>query len=440
MDQPAWLAAAWAEFGVREIPGKDDVPEILRLLPRGRRHAMPRLRRRPGAQLSPARCSSAAGVTGTAFASGEILSRLGDRPRAPRLGAIAVLSRGNDPTTGHVGFVLGEAADKLYLLGGNQGDAVTVAAFDKARLLGFRWPKEEVEPENSAADDRIFAKVLAHVLEMEGGFSNDPYDPGGPTNRGVTLEVYANFKGQTIDAGSRPRLISELKSIPDATVEAIYRQRYFEPAQCPAFTAPLALMHFDAAVNHGVGAAIRMLQQVAKVAIDGEIGSETLSAIGARSLVDLIDDYAEIRRARYRALPHFWRFGRGWLKRVDATLALGKSWAEADGITRGLLEPAQIAKGESNMSNETTTTEQSSDDTSKWWAQSKTLWGTLITAAATVLPVIAPAIGVSLPADVIQTFGNQTLTAVQAVAGLFGTALAIYGRFKASSVLSLRKS
>ena len=47
--------------------------------------------------------------------------------------------------------------------------------------------------------------------------------------------------------------------------------------------------------------------------------------------------------------------------------------------------------------------------------------------------------GVSLPADVIQTFGNQTLTAAQAVAGLFGTALAIYGRFKASSVLS-RKS
>ena len=273
----------------------------------------------------------------------------------------------------------------------------------------------------------------------DGRFSDDPYDPGGPTNRGVTLEVYANFKGQTIDAGSRPRLISELKSIPDATVEAIYRQRYFEPAQCPAFTAPLALMHFDAAVNHGVGAAIRMLQQVAKVAIDGEIGSETLSAIGARSLVDLIDDYAEIRRARYRALPHFWRFGRGWLKRVDATLALGKSWAEADGITRGLLEPAQIAKGESKMSNETTTAEQTSDDTSKWWAESKTLWGTLITAAATVLPVIAPAIGVSLPADVIQKFGNQTLTAARAVAGLFGTALAIYGRFKASSVLS-RKS
>ncbi|MET1047287.1 MAG: TIGR02594 family protein, partial [Hyphomicrobium sp.] len=145
----------------------------------------------------------------------------------------------------------------------------------------------------------------------------------------------------------------------------------------------------------------------------------------------------EIRRARYRALPHFWRFGRGWLRRVDATLTLGRSWASTDGITRGLSEPAQNAKGEVTMSTQTTTT---SDDSTKWWAESRTLWGTLITAMSTVLPLLAPAIGVSLPADVIQTFGDQAITAVQSVVGLFGTALAIYGRFSASSILTLRKS
>lgn len=88
------------------------------------------------------------------------------------------------------------------------------------------------------------------------------------------------------------------------------------------------------------------------------------------------------------------------------------------------------------MSDDTTT----NDDSAKWWAQSKTLWGTLITAASTVLPLLAPALGVTLPADIIQTFGDQAVTAVQAVAGVVGTALAIYGRFTASSVLSLRKS
>lgn len=89
------------------------------------------------------------------------------------------------------------------------------------------------------------------------------------------------------------------------------------------------------------------------------------------------------------------------------------------------------------MSTQTTTT---SDDSTKWWAESRTLWGTLITAMSTVLPLLAPAIGVSLPADVIQTFGDQAITAVQSVVGLFGTALAIYGRFSASSILTLRKS
>ena len=105
----------------------------------------------------------------------------------------------------------------------------------------------------SDGDEAIFLKALAHVLDMEGGYSNDPYDPGGPTNRGITLDVYAGFKKETVDDASRARLVAELKRIPDATVTTIYRQRYFTPAACPVFTAPLALMHFDAAVNHGVG-------------------------------------------------------------------------------------------------------------------------------------------------------------------------------------------
>ncbi|RUP11105.1 TIGR02594 family protein [Hyphomicrobium sp.] len=436
MNQPAWLEAAWAEFGVREIPGKENSAEILRYFREAgdtsvQSEETPWCAAFAGAMLKRAGCEGTGSLLARSFLD------WGLSLDEPRFGAIAVLARGDDPAAGHVGFLIGTAGEKLYLLGGNQNDAVSVAPFDAARLLGFRWPNTEAHAEQTAASNGIFAKLLTHVLDMEGGYSNDPYDPGGPTNRGVTLEVYANFKGQTIDAGSRPRLIAELKSIPDAVVEAIYDRRYYDPAHCALFTAPLALMHFDAAVNHGVGAAIRMLQQAVNVTVDGEIGPETLAAIGSRSLIDLIDDYAEIRRTRYRALPHFWRFGRGWLKRVDATLALGKSWAAAEGTTRGLLEPDQIAKGETSMN---TTTTKTTDDGSKWWAQSKTLWGTLITAAATVLPVVAPAIGVSLPANLIQTFGDQVLTAVQALTGVFGTALAIYGRFKASSVLSLRKN
>lgn len=74
----------------------------------------------------------------------------------------------------------------------------------------------------------------------------------------------------------------------------------------------------------------------------------------------------------------------------------------------------------------------------KWWGQSKTVWGALITTLATVLPVIGPLFGLYLPAEVITQIGDQTLAVVQAVAGLFGTLLTLYGRSTASAPLVRR--
>jgi uncharacterized protein (TIGR02594 family) len=144
MDQPAWLAAAWAEFGVRETPGADDTAEILRYF------------REAGDTSAESEatpwCAAFAGAMlkrGGHAGTGSLLARSyldwGIALDAPRLGAVTVLSPGDDPNAGHVGFLLSESGGKIYLLGGNQGDAVTVAGFDKARLLGLRWPNEEAE-------------------------------------------------------------------------------------------------------------------------------------------------------------------------------------------------------------------------------------------------------------------------------------------------------
>ena len=438
MDQPPWLAAAWAEFGVHEIPGSASEPEILRYF-REAGDTSVNSEDTPWCAAFAGAMLRRSGYAGTGSLLARSYLNWGEALDAPQPGAVTVLSRGQDPTLGHVGFYVGETSDRIFLLGGNQGQAVTVAACDKARLLGFRWPKQDAGGP-SEANDETFAKSLAHVLEMEGGYSNDPYDPGGPTNRGITLAEYARFRNIALDAGSRARLIAELQRIPDATVAAIYRQNYWLASCCQAFAPPLALMHFDAAVNHGVFGAIQMLQAVVGVAVDGEIGPQTLGAIAARNAGDLVEAYAETRRARYRALPHFWRFGRGWLRRVDATLTLARSWADADRTAGGLIEPVQNAKGEGDMTVDTKTpgAPVNPDDDAKWWLQSKTLWGTLITAAATVVPVIAPAFGITLPADVIKTFGDQALNAMQAVAGLVGTILAIYGRLNATASLTRR--
>lgn len=214
-------------------------------------------------------------------------------------------------------------------------------------------------------------------------------------------------------------------------MRAIYAKRYWHPAGCSEMTAPLALFHFDAAVNHGVSGATRLLQQVVGAAVDGEAGPETKEKINAMPLLKLLELYAAVRRKRYRALPHFWRFGRGWLRRVDRTLERAKD-----------LHPDTNAQSKTNSTNSNRsrdskmTTKQ--QQTSKWWGESMTIWGALITAAAAVLPALGPALGLELDAAMVRHLGEQILSVVQALTALFGTALTIYGRSRAAQPLMRR--
>jgi uncharacterized protein (TIGR02594 family) len=359
---------------------------------------------------------------------------------APRLGAVAVLTRGSDPALGHVGFVVGETDDALYLLGGNQSNAVTVQAFARSRLLALRWPDEVVEPSQAATSpapapndgDARFDAGLAHVLKMEGGFSDDPYDPGGPTNFGITLRTYATHMGRTLDASSRAGLVAALRAIAPETVRAIYLKRYWRPASCAELPAGLDLMHFDASVNHGVGGAIRFLQRAVHVEADGEIGPITRRAIARADIAAVIDRYAMLREERYRALPHFWRFGRGWLNRVRAT----KAAAVAAVLTaRTAVQPEIIPQpglGDENM------TTQAGTPATKWWGHSLTVWGALVTAAAAILPALGPLIGLDITSEMVRQIGSDVGSIVQAIMGVLGTLMTLYGRARATVPLVRR--
>lgn len=441
MEQPSWLAAAWAELGVTETQGNADNPRVLAYYGEAGHgeighDEVPWCAAFAGAMLKRG------GVAGTGSLMARSYLGWGETVSEPRPGAIAVLERGSDPAAGHVGFYVGETAGQIILLGGNQSDAVSVAAFDAKRLIAYRWPSLPGKPAEVPGKDAappleaplseaepadVFQKALTNVLELEGGFSDDPYDPGGPTNQGITLADFARFKRVTVDASSRARLIAELKQIPVETVRIIYRSRYWEPAHCAAMPDAVAFFHFDAAVNHGVRGAACMLQRVLGTDADGEIGPRTLAALSNRETASLIADYAAMRRDRYRALPHFWRFGRGWLKRVDISEAKAAALAGQD------TSNFEQRKGGSAM--------EQVDNTitpAKWWAQSKTIWGAMITAAATVVPVLGPLIGLDLSGEVIRQAGEQSFAAVQAIAGLFGTFLTIYGRLTASGPLVRR--
>ena len=173
--------------------------------------------------------------------------------------------------------------------------------------------------------------------------------------------------------------------------------------------------------GRSVVGAIRLLQRAVGTDVDGEIGPLTRAAIARMPLEETLEVYADVRRARYRALPHFWRFGRGWLARVDTTLARALDIAATSGPSRPTQE-----KGTSDMPASSTT------PTTKWWGNSVTIWGALITALSTVLPALGPVIGIDITGDLVREAGEQIVETVQAIGGLIGTAMTIYGRVRAS--------
>lgn len=421
-EQPCWLAEAWRELGQSEIAGRRHNPRITAMFKE--------LGHQDHARDEVAWCAAfvgamleRAGYASTRSLMARSYSKFGAGLSQERLGAIAVLSRGGDPAFGHVGFLVGWSGEKFWLLGGNQGNSVSVAAFDRSRLVSLRWPQATGSSVDVAENEKEdpFGAALAHVLEMEGGYTNDPHDPGGPTNKGITLETFAAWRRADLGRDSRRELIAELKAISDEEVRAIYRRRYWRPAGCEEFTPTLAFFHFDAAVNHGVRGATRMLQEAVGAVVDGEIGPETRGKITRMPILKLIALYAAIRRKRYRELPHFWRFGKGWLRRVDRTLAGAREIEDQRGDENGQPSEREGAR--------TMTT--ASEDGAKWWGKSLTIWGAFITAAAAVLPTIGPIIGLDINAAMVRELGDQALSVAQALTALIGTVMTVYGRARA---------
>jgi uncharacterized protein (TIGR02594 family) len=459
MSQPRWLALAWADLGVAETPGARHTERVLRYYADV---GHPEIADDETAWCAAfaGSCLERAGIASTRSLMARSYLAWGEPLDGFRHGAVAVLSRTADPALGHVGFLVGETEGHVVLLGGNQSDAITVEAFPRTRLLGLRWPPTVIpggapapirDPGAASDAGAGFDRALAHVLKMEGGWTEDPYDPGGPTNFGITLATYAADKGIELTAANTLTLKAELRSISQAAVRRIYHERYWLPASCPEMPPALAFFHFDCAVNQGVTGAARLLQEAVGAVIDGEIGPETLDKAAARPMDETLTLYADARRRHYRSLSTFWRFGRGWLARVDRTLLAAIALAAATARpgnqeradrgtpTADVQQVPQQPKEITPMSDTTQAPMTPQLPDSKWWGQSMTIWGVIITALSTVLPAVGPLIGLDITAELVRQLGDQIVAVVQALGGLIGTILAIWGRARATAPLERRQ-
>jgi lysozyme family protein len=149
--------------------------------------------------------------------------------------------------------------------------------------------------------DTAFDLLLAH----EGGLVEHPADPGGLTRYGITQRSYPgeDIRGMTVERA-----------------KYIYARDYWGPAGCDAVPDAIKFDLFDMAVNSGVTAAIRALQEACGETVDGILGPLTLQAVQSANPVRLVARFNGRRLELMASLPTWPAFGRGWARRIAQNL------------------------------------------------------------------------------------------------------------------------
>lgn len=111
-------------------------------------------------------------------------------------------------------------------------------------------------PGQPTQPDDAWARCLAFVLRWEGGWADNPADPGGATMKGITIGTYTRWRAAH---GQPAPTKDDLRNISDAEVEQIYREWYWQASGADKLAWPLCLAHFNLAVNGGVERARQML-------------------------------------------------------------------------------------------------------------------------------------------------------------------------------------
>lgn len=154
-----------------------------------------------------------------------------------------------------------------------------------------------------------FENALEHVLKSEGGFVNNPKDPGGMTNLGVTKAVWEEYLGHPVGE-------ADMRALTPEKVAPMYKRKYWDACKCDALPAGVDYLVFDFAVNAGVGRSAKILQQALGVPEDGAIGPTTLHNVSVMDRGELIARFSEAKEEFYKSLKTFDTFGKGWLSRV----------------------------------------------------------------------------------------------------------------------------
>ena len=151
-----------------------------------------------------------------------------------------------------------------------------------------------------------FDEIIEVVLHHEGGYVNDPKDPGGETNFGIAKRSHPDV---------------DIKNLTKDGAKEIYKEHYWDKNKVESLPLQLRHIYFDMCVNQGKGRAVKILQRAAnakgaELKVDGGLGPKTLSAMKGVEL-----QRVRAYRVKYNAdlvtrKPDLEKFYFGWFRRA----------------------------------------------------------------------------------------------------------------------------
>lgn len=162
-----------------------------------------------------------------------------------------------------------------------------------------------------------FDNAVELILKHEGGYVNNPKDPGGETKYGISARAYPDL---------------DIAKLSESDAKVIYREDYWDKIKGDDLPYPLALVTFDAAVNSGRNRASKWLQYaVYAEPIDGIIGSKTVAASQLaykENPVGSVGRCIHQRQQFIRSIRTYPTFRKGWERRITETSEEARKWIE----------------------------------------------------------------------------------------------------------------
>jgi lysozyme family protein len=171
-----------------------------------------------------------------------------------------------------------------------------------------------------------YDEALRRLLLHEGGYSNHPQDPGGPTNFGITIADYRKYLKPGASA-------DDVRAMKLDEAKGIYRAKYWSALRCDELPAGIDDSIFDYGVNSGIGRAGKVLRRVIGMSdTTWIVTDDVICEVDRRDSKKVIAAINDERLRFLQSLPTWPIFGKGWSQRVDDVRIFSQQLADQSHI------------------------------------------------------------------------------------------------------------